>query len=113
MISKQKQLHKRHKRVRAKISGTAMRPRLSVARSNRYVYAQLIDDSAGCTIVGVLQAKKKSFPKQDAARETGRELSRRAREQGITVVAFDRGGYRYHGRVKSLADGAREGGLKF
>ncbi len=97
-----------------------MRPRLSVARSNRYVYAQLIDDTASRTMVGVHSVKlavavpkKKAVSKQDWARETGRELARRAREQGITTAAFDRGGYRYHGRVKALADGAREEGLTF
>ena len=107
---------KRHKRVRAKISGTASRPRLAVYRSNAHICAQVIDDVAGVTLVSA-STHEKDFQgnggNKVAARAIGRLLAERANAKGITEVVFDRGGYLYHGRVSELADGAREGGLKF
>ena len=96
--------------MRSKVVGTASRPRLSVFRSNRFVYGQLIDDTAGKTLVGV---KSKVGSKSDAARAVGKELADRAMVKNIKRVTFDRGGYRYQGRVRALADGARAAGLEF
>ena len=107
---------KRHKRVRAKISGTAARPRLCVYRSNAHISAQIIDDVAGVTLVSA-STYEKDFEgigsNKEAARKVGASLAERALAKGISAVVFDRGGYIYHGRVSELADGAREGGLKF
>ena len=107
---------KRHKRVRAHISGTAERPRLAVYRSNANISAQIIDDVKGITLVSATTLEK-TFEgigsNKAAAREIGKILAHRALEKGIETVVFDRGGYLYHGRVSELADGAREGGLKF
>ncbi len=107
---------KRHKRVRGKISGTAARPRLSVYRSLDNIYAQIIDDVAGVTLVSA-STTEKSFKKyggnKDAAKELGKILAERALKKNINEVVFDRGGYVYHGRVAELAEGAREGGLQF
>lgn len=107
---------KRHKRVRAKISGTAQCPRLNVFRSLKHVYAQLIDDTQGITLVSASTVEK-DFDQyggnKDAARAVGKLLAERAVAKGISGVVFDRGGYVYHGRVQELAEGAREGGLKF
>ncbi|MBQ9131805.1 MAG: 50S ribosomal protein L18 [Clostridia bacterium] len=107
---------KRHKRVRAKISGTAARPRLAVYRSNAHISAQIIDDVAGTTLVSA-STLEKDFEgigsNKAAARTVGKTLAERATAKGITEVVFDRGGYLYHGRVSELAEGAREGGLKF
>ncbi|MDR2670435.1 MAG: 50S ribosomal protein L18 [Oscillospiraceae bacterium] len=111
-----KQRQKRHKRVRAVISGTAQRPRLNVFRSLRHIYAQLIDDTAHKTLAAASsqdKAVEALGSGKTAAREVGKLLAARAKEQSISEVVFDRGGYLYHGRVKELADGAREGGLKF
>jgi large subunit ribosomal protein L18 len=101
--------------IRAKISGTSTRPRLSVFRSNKNIYAQIIDDLTGQTLVAVTSAKVEvdSTTKVQVSVEAGKELAKKALEKGITEVVFDRSGYLYHGRVKSLAEGAREGGLKF
>lgn len=100
--------------IRSKISGTAERPRLSVFRSNKNIYAQLIDDLAGKTLVAVSSATAaEGGAKTEASGAVGKALAAKAQEQGITEVVFDRSGYLYHGRVKSLADGAREAGLKF
>ena len=107
---------KRHKRVRGKISGTAQRPRLSVYRSLENIYALIIDDVAGVTLVSASTSEKafKNYGgNKDAAHEVGKVLAERAAKKKITEVVFDRGGYVYHGRVKELAEGAREGGLKF
>lgn len=107
---------KRHKRVRAKISGTNERPRLCVFRSNKNIYAQVIDDVSGVTIASAstLEAGFDGLgSNKDAAKRVGAEVAKRAIEKGITEVVFDRGGYIYHGRVLELAEGAREGGLKF
>ncbi|MCL2488752.1 MAG: 50S ribosomal protein L18 [Oscillospiraceae bacterium] len=105
----------RHKRVRGKISGTAERPRLNVFRSLSHIYAQLIDDAAAVTLVSASSAEKGFGPggNKEAAKKVGAAIAKRAAEKGITEVVFDRGGYVYHGRVQALAEGAREGGLKF
>jgi large subunit ribosomal protein L18 len=107
---------RRHKRVRKTISGTAERPRLVVFRSNRGVEAQLVDDLAGKTLAAASSLHlKKSFKgnKTDQAAEVGKLLAANAKKAGVENVVFDRGGYLYHGRIKALADAAREGGLKF
>jgi large subunit ribosomal protein L18 len=105
---------RRHTRVRRRVVGTAERPRLAVFRSNRHIYAQLIDDAAGRTLAaaGSLALPGEGDKKQ-AARRVGSELARLAKASGVTSVVFDRGGYQYHGRVRALADAAREGGLDF
>ena len=107
---------KRHKRVRGKISGTAERPRLSVFRSESNIYAQIIDDVAGNTLVAASSVEK-GFEGNggniEAAKKIGAMVAERALQKGIEEVVFDRGGYVYHGRVAALAEGAREGGLKF
>ena len=107
---------RRHRRVRAKVSGTAERPRLVVHRSNRGIEAQLVDDAVGKTLAHASHLGiKKGFKgtKSDQAAEVGKQLAAAAKKAGIENVVFDRSGYLYHGRVKALADGAREGGLKF
>jgi large subunit ribosomal protein L18 len=107
---------RRHRRVRGKISGTAERPRLAVFRSNKGVFAQLVDDVSGKTLAGAGWTNlPKSFKgdKSAQAKEVGKTLASAAQKAGIEAVVFDRGGYLYHGRVKALAEGAREGGLKF
>ncbi|MDI9550113.1 MAG: 50S ribosomal protein L18 [Candidatus Cryptobacteroides sp.] len=108
-----------HFRIRKRVSGTAQRPRLVVFRSNKQIYAQVIDDDRRVTLVAAasndkeLAAECKGKNGVDAAALVGKALAERAKEKGITTVAFDRGGYLYHGRVKSLAEAAREGGLVF
>jgi large subunit ribosomal protein L18 len=110
---------RRHRRVRKKVSGTQERPRLAVFRSNEHIYAQVIDDTVGQTLVAAstveaeVRAQVDGKPKQAEAQVVGDIVARRARERGITKVVFDRGGYMYHGRVKALADAARAGGLEF
>ena len=107
---------KRHKRVRAKISGTPERPRLCVFRSETNIYAQVIDDVNGVTLVSASSLEKDfacEGTKSDAAKQVGVNVAERAKAKGIENVVFDRGGYVYHGRVKALAEGAREGGLQF
>ena len=110
---------KRHERVRNKVSGTADRPRLSVFRSLNHIYAQIIDDTQGKTLVAASTLDKavaesvKELTKKEAAKVVGQEIAKRALEKGITEVVFDRGGYIYTGRVANVADGAREAGLKF
>ena len=113
-----KEKHVRRKRgIRVKISGTTERPRLSVFRSNSSIYAQLIDDSKGVTLTGASSRIKdisaQKVTKSEMSKLVGAEIARRAMEKGIKSVVFDRNGFRYHGRVKALADGAREGGLQF
>ena len=106
----------RHKRVRGKISGTASRPRLNVFRSSKNIYAQVIDDVAGVTLAAASTLDKEFAGyggNKEAARKVGEMIAKRAIDKGITEVVFDRGGYIFHGRVKELAEGAREGGLKF
>lgn len=106
----------RHRRVRGKISGTAQCPRLNVFRSTNNIYAQLIDDVKGVTLAAASTLDKDlggNGGNKEAAREVGKLIAKRAAEKGISEVVFDRGGYIFHGRVKELAEGAREGGLKF
>ena len=106
----------RHKRVRGKISGTAECPRLNVFRSTKNIYAQIIDDVKGVTLVAASSLDKEfngNGGNKEAARKVGEMIAKRAAEKGISQVVFDRGGYIFHGRVKELAEGAREGGLKF
>jgi large subunit ribosomal protein L18 len=106
---------KRRRRVRAKIHGTAERPRVSVFRSNRGVFVQLIDDDAGRTLTAVswTEPELRGLKRMEQAQRVGTILAQRATEAGIQEAVFDRGGYQYHGRVKALAEGAREGGLRF
>ena len=115
-ITKKAMRLKRHIRVRGKISGTAERPRLNVFRSNANIYAQIIDDVNGVTLVSA-NTLEKGFEgatgNAEAAKKVGTVLAERAKAKGIEEVVFDRGGYVYHGRVAALAEGAREGGLKF
>ncbi|WP_050613646.1 50S ribosomal protein L18 [Bacillus testis] len=108
---------KRHGRVRAKLSGTESRPRLNVYRSNKHIYAQLIDDVNGVTLASASTLDKdlglESTGNIEAAQKVGETIAKRAAEKGYSSVVFDRGGYLYHGRVKALADAARENGLEF
>jgi large subunit ribosomal protein L18 len=106
---------RRRRRVRAKVRGTAERPRLSVFRSNRGIQAQLIDDVRGHTLAAVTWTEDdlKSLARVEQAKKAGELLAERGKAAGVDTAVFDRGGYRFHGRVKALADGAREGGLKF
>ncbi|HTS89145.1 MAG TPA: 50S ribosomal protein L18 [Gemmatimonadales bacterium] len=108
---------RRHLRVRKKVAGTAERPRLVVFRSLKHIYAQLVDDDRGVCLLGVSDHSEGVAPdgagKIGKAKGTGRALAARAKAAGITAVVFDRAGYRYHGRVKAVADGARQGGLEF
>jgi large subunit ribosomal protein L18 len=115
VISKPKQRLRRRRRVRAKVHGSAERPRISVFRSNRGIFAQLIDDDAGRTIAAVnwTEASLRSLGPKEQATKAGALLAERAKAAGIEAAVFDRGGYQYHGRVQALADGAREGGLAF
>jgi large subunit ribosomal protein L18 len=106
---------KRRRRVRAKVRGTAERPRISVFRSNRGIFAQLIDDDAGRTLASVswIEPDLRSLKPMEQAKRAGELLAERAKGGGIERAVFDRGGYQYHGRVRALAEGAREGGLSF
>jgi large subunit ribosomal protein L18 len=106
---------KRRRRVRAKVHGTAERPRIAVFRSNRGIFAQLIDDDSGRTLAAVnwTEAELRGIPPMEQATRAGALIAERAKAEGIDTAVFDRGGYRYHGRVKALAEGAREGGLTF
>jgi large subunit ribosomal protein L18 len=102
-----------HNRIRAKLSGTAERPRLNVYRSLNHIYAQVIDDQTGETLVSASTIKMKTGGNVAAAKEIGKAVAEKAVEKGIKKVVFDRGGYLYHGRIKALADAAREAGLEF
>ena len=109
----------RHRRIRKKISGTSLRPRLAVFRSARHIYAQAIDDSAGSTLAAsstltILKSLKKTYTgNKEAAKAVGADVAKKLIEKSISTVVFDRGGFIYHGRVQALADGAREAGLNF
>jgi large subunit ribosomal protein L18 len=103
----------RHRRIRAKVSGTTARPRLAIYRSNRYIYAQLIDDTASQTLAAVDSRKVAGATLTERATNVGGEIATKAKAAGITEVVFDRGGFRYQGTVAALADGARKGGLGF
>ena len=117
--SRAEQRERRHRRVRAQVAGTPARPRLNVFRSLLHIYAQVIDDSTGATLVSAstvdaeLKAQMAGKKKAEQAKLVGMAVAQRAKARGLTQVVFDRGGYKYHGRVKALADGAREGGLEF
>jgi large subunit ribosomal protein L18 len=115
LTSKHAKRLKRRRRVRAKVRGTAERPRLSVFRSNRGMQAQVIDDVKGHTLAAVVWTEDdiKTLPRMDQAKKVGEVLAERAKAAGVEQCVFDRGGYRYHGRVQALAEGAREGGLQF
>lgn len=104
---------RRHAKIRAKLSGTAKRPRLMVDRSLKNIYAHLIDDDSGKTLASVSDIKEKKGTKTERAKGVGEAIAKKATELKITTCVFDRKGYKYHGRVKAVADGAREGGLKF
>ncbi len=115
-MSKEDLRIKRHKRVRKKITGTGERPRLSVYKSNRYIYAQLIDDMKGHTLASassIEEALRTDNVNCEISKQVGLLIGKRAVERGIKIVVFDRSGYRYHGNIKSLAEGARESGLEF
>jgi large subunit ribosomal protein L18 len=115
-ISKNEIRERIHTRIRKKLRGTTERPRLAIFRSVAHIYAQVIDDSKGVTIAAASSTEKGLVPTGGnvlAAKEIGRKVAERAKEQGIAKVVFDRGGYLYHGRVKALADAAREAGLEF
>lgn len=125
-LSKLERRYRRHKRIRSRVYGTPDRPRLCVFRSNKHIYAQIIDDTKGHTLVSAKDLEldsKNKLTKDDSqlklsrkvkmAYEVGRLIAQKALKKGIKKVCFDRGGYKYHGRVKALADGAREGGLIF
>ena len=118
-IDKNSERIKRHKRIRNKISGTPERPRLSVFRSSKHIYAQIIDDVNGVTLVAASTMEKaiadavKEMTKSEQAKYVGSEIGRRAIEKGVNTVVFDRSGYLYMGRLEALAEGAREAGLQF
>jgi large subunit ribosomal protein L18 len=112
--NKRNELRQRiHARIRRKLAGTAERPRLNVYRSLNHIYAQVIDDQAGVTIASASTIKSKTGGNVAAAKEIGKTIAEQARKKGVKRVVFDRGGYLYHGRIKALADAAREAGLEF
>ncbi len=116
MLRKQLRRNSIRTRIRRTIKGTSERPRLSVFRSNKQIYAQLIDDKSGVTLAAASSSAKEftvTGNKVDIAKEVGKIIAGKAQQNGITSVVFDRGGYLYHGRIKALAEGAREGGLQF
>ena len=115
VVTKRQARLRRRRRVRARIVGTAERPRLSVYRSNRGVFAQLIDDGKGHTVAAVnwIEPELRKLTAADQAKKAGELLAERAKAAGVETCVFDRGGYQFHGRVKALAEGAREGGLNF
>jgi large subunit ribosomal protein L18 len=115
VLTKPKRRLRRRRRVRAKVRGSAERPRLSVYRSNRGIFAQLVDDDAGRTVAGVswTEDELRKLDRLEQAKRAGELLAERAKSAGVETCVFDRGGYQYHGRVQALADGAREGGLRF
>ncbi len=104
---------RRHRKIRTKISGTTTRPRLNVFRSNKGMFVQIIDDLKGITLVSASSSEVKAKTKTDNSLELGKLIAKKAKDNKIESVVFDRGAYRYHGRVKAVADGAREGGLNF
>lgn len=115
VVTKNQRRLRRRRRVRARVTGTAERPRLSVFRSNRGVFAQLIDDGKGHTVAAVnwIEPELRKLTASEQAKRAGELLAERAKAAGVETCVFDRGGYQYHGRVKALAEGAREGGLSF
>ena len=115
VVTKGQKRLRRRRRVRARVTGTAARPRLSVFRSNRGIFAQMIDDTKGHTVAAVnwIEPDLRKITASDQAKKAGELLAERAKAAGVETCVFDRGGYQYHGRVRALAEGAREGGLKF
>jgi len=118
LVSRTERRHRKHKRVRKVVSGNSERPRLNVYRSSKHIYAQVVDDVKGHTLVAASSLSKeleslKHGANKTAARAVGKLIAQKAKEKSVTKVVFDRGGYLYHGRIKELAEGAREGGLKF
>jgi len=115
VVTKREQRLRRRRRVRSRVTGTAERPRLSVFRSNKGIFAQLIDDRAGHTLAAVnwIEPELRKLGATEQAKKAGELLAERAKAAGVETCVFDRGGYQYHGRVKALAEGAREGGLVF
>ena len=111
--SREEKRYRRHLRVRKKVTGTAERPRLVIFRSLKHITAQLVDDVAGRTLMTVSSTDLSEGKKTEKSKEVGKRLASRAKDSGVTKVVFDRAGYKYHGRVKAVADGAREGGLEF
>ncbi|OMH40259.1 50S ribosomal protein L18 [Desulfurobacterium indicum] len=118
-MTRKERIAKKHRRVRKKVFGTPERPRLAVYKSLKHMYAQIIDDTKGHTLVAAstvdkeVKEKIKGLSKTEAARVVGQVIAERAKAKGITAVVFDRGGFIYHGRIKAIAEGAREGGLEF
>jgi large subunit ribosomal protein L18 len=118
-VSRQERRVRKHVRVRKTVTGSAERPRLNVFRSSKHIYAQIVDDVKGHTLTAASSLSKeladqfKTGANKAAARAVGKLIAQKAKEKNISKVVFDRGGYQYHGRIKELADGAREGGLKF
>lgn len=112
-LSKTQQRTRRHRRIRAKVSGTSERPRLAIFKSNSFIYAQLIDDTKGTTLASTSDMGLKGKTKTERAKLAGAILAKNAKEKGLQAVVFDRGGFIYTGRVRAFADGAREGGLAF
>jgi large subunit ribosomal protein L18 len=115
VVTKRQARLRRRRRVRARVTGTTQRPRLSVYRSNRGIFAQLIDDGKGHTVAAVnwIEPELRKLTASEQAKQAGQLLAERAKAAGVETCVFDRGGYQYHGRVKALAEGAREGGLVF
>jgi len=111
--TREQQRYRRHLRVRKKVAGTAERPRLVIFRSLKHITAQIVDDTSGRTLMTVSSTDLTSGKKTEKSAEVGKRIAARAKDAGITRVVFDRAGYKYHGRVKAVADGAREGGLEF
>jgi large subunit ribosomal protein L18 len=111
--SKQSKIARRHKKIRARISGTAARPRLSVFKSHKFIFVQLIDDEKGVTLASAWSKEMKGKTPAERAREVGGDLAKKAATAKISKAVFDRGGYLYTGHIKAVAEGAREGGLKF
>jgi large subunit ribosomal protein L18 len=111
--TREQQRYRRHLRVRKKVAGTAERPRLVIFRSLKHITAQIVDDTTGRTMMTISSTGIESGKKTDKSTEVGKRIAARAKDAGITKVVFDRAGYKYHGRVKAVADGAREGGLEF
>src|SRR4030042_837545 len=112
MLAKQQKRQRRHKKIRSRVSGTKEKPRLCVFKSGKHIYAQLIDDEKGKTVDSASDADFKKI-KEGKAKEIGKSIAKKAKDLKIEKVVFDRGGYKYHGQVKELAEGAREGGLIF
>ena len=111
--TREQQRYRRHLRVRKKVSGTSERPRLVIFRSLKHITAQIVDDGSGRTLMTVSSTDLETGKKTQKSLEVGKRIAARAKDAGITKVVFDRAGYKYHGRVKAVADGAREGGLEF